>query len=148
MKKETAMDKITTAMAEYICDQRCRFPLDITDQEELGAICGSCEMGQHMCNILNEYNDQTEELKRAHKNAQKMAGELLREKDKHQWIPVKERLPEESEQVLAAGRFDDIQVAYRDKEGWHLAINRRLYNYGPLAWMPLPEHYQQEQEGS
>lgn len=39
--EETAIDKITTEMAKYICDNLCRFPR---------------EMGQFICDILNEYN--------------------------------------------------------------------------------------------
>ena len=139
MKETTAMDKITEEMMEHVCDHLCRFPWEISDQEEMDAICDNCEMGKHVCNILNEYN-------RLNDFEQTQRGDLLArlgaEREKRRWIPVSERLPEESKRVLAAGRFDDIQVAYWDKQKWYLVINRRPYNYGPLAWMPLPEPYQ------
>jgi len=121
MKEKTVMDKITEEMMEHVCDKICRFPWMISDQEEMNEICAGCEMKNYVGDILYSYSK-------------------LREW--YRWIPVGEQLPEESEMVLVAGRFDDIQVAYWDKQKWYLAINRRPYNYGPLAWMPLPEKYQ------
>lgn len=57
MSQETAMDKITTEMAEHICDNLCRFPREVSEQDELDEICCECEMGRFICNILNEYNN-------------------------------------------------------------------------------------------
>lgn len=52
---ETVMDKITTEMAEHICDNICRFPLEKNDTE-LEEICSECKIGKFICDILNEHN--------------------------------------------------------------------------------------------
>jgi len=126
------MDKITEEMMEHVCDHLCRFPWEISDQEEMDAICDSCEMGKHVCNILNEYNG--------------LNVLVATEQEKHRWIQVAERLPEEMERVLVTGQYGDVHTAYRDAEGWHLAINGLLYACRPLAWIPLPEPYNPEEE--
>ena len=56
MLEENEMLKIVTLMMEHVCDHLCRFPGKISDQEELDKICGGCQMGDHVCNILNTYN--------------------------------------------------------------------------------------------
>lgn len=56
MAEQNEMEKIITPMVEHVCDHLCRFPREISDQEEMDRICGGCEMGQHLCNILNQYN--------------------------------------------------------------------------------------------
>ena len=56
MSDQNKMLKIVTPMMEYVCDHLCRFPGEISDQEELDKICGGCQMGEHICNILNTYN--------------------------------------------------------------------------------------------
>jgi len=132
MKETTAMDKITEEMMEHVCDHLCRFPWEISDQEEMDAICDSCEMGKHVCNILNEYNG--------------LNVLVATEQEKHRWIQVAERLPEVRERVLVTGQYGDVHTAYWDAEGWHLAINGLLYAHRPLAWMRLPEPYNPEEE--
>ena len=56
MADQNEMLKIITPMVEHVCDHLCRFPGEISDQEELDKICGGCQMGDHICNILNTYN--------------------------------------------------------------------------------------------
>ena len=56
MIEQNEMLKIVTPMMEHVCDHLCRFSGDISDQEELDKICGGCQMGDHICNILNTYN--------------------------------------------------------------------------------------------
>ena len=56
--KETKMDRITTEMAEHICDNLCKHPCQNLDQEELEEICADCELGHYICDILNEHNKQ------------------------------------------------------------------------------------------
>ena len=41
------MDNIVENMAEYICDHICQKPKEITEE---------CDIGSHICNILNQYN--------------------------------------------------------------------------------------------
>lgn len=45
--------KVLEPMMEYVCDHLCRYPNEVTDQEELDAICESCEMNKHTTDILN-----------------------------------------------------------------------------------------------
>jgi len=58
--EQTNMDKITTDLAEFICDKVCIHPKNVSDtvitQDELEDICAECEMSKHICNVLNEYN--------------------------------------------------------------------------------------------
>ena len=56
--KETKMDRITTEMAEHICDNLCKHLCQNLDQEELEEICADCELGHFICDILNEHNKQ------------------------------------------------------------------------------------------
>lgn len=53
---ETQMDKITTEMAEHICDSLCRYPITIRSEEMLYDVCCECHLGKYICDILNEYN--------------------------------------------------------------------------------------------
>ena len=46
------MEKIMEEMAEYVCDNICRHR---TDQDRMDDICAECEMGDHVCHVLNEY---------------------------------------------------------------------------------------------
>lgn len=51
------MDNIVENMAEYICDHICGKPKEIVDRDELEAYCAEeCDIGSHICNILNQYN--------------------------------------------------------------------------------------------
>jgi len=126
MKETTAMDKITEEMMEHVCDHLCRFPWEISDQEEMDEICASCEMGKHVCDILNEYN--------------RLNNLVETEREKHRWIPVEEQLPSSGSHVLAT--FDDRFVATVSHgvidEGWELWADSGEV----IAWMRLPEPYQ------
>lgn len=54
--EETVMDKITTEMAEHLCDNLCKYPCQVSDQEKLEDICMECKMADFICKILNTYN--------------------------------------------------------------------------------------------
>ena len=57
MSKElTEMDRITTELAEWTCDQICIYPQKIHDEEMLSDICLECALGSYICQILNLYN--------------------------------------------------------------------------------------------
>ena len=55
MSEQTKMYLLTTEMEEHICDNLCRFPREM-EQEELDEHCCECKIGQFICDILNEYN--------------------------------------------------------------------------------------------
>jgi len=133
------MDKITEEMLEYVCDKICRHPGEAACLDNLCCICAECEMSKHMCDILNEYN-QLNDFEKT--QCCDLLARLGAEQEKHRWIPVSERLPEEMERVLVTGQYGEVHTAYRDAEGWHLAINGLLYASHPLAWMRLPEPYE------
>ena len=59
------MEEIIDEMAGYVCDKICRHRIgDSLDQERLDEICAECDMGDHVCNVLNEYNRVTENKSR------------------------------------------------------------------------------------
>lgn len=53
---EENLDKITTDMAEYFCNELCRHPRYAMDEEELEESCAGCKMAEYVCRILNKYN--------------------------------------------------------------------------------------------
>ncbi|MGL5436578.1 MAG: hypothetical protein ACRDBO_14435 [Lachnospiraceae bacterium] len=55
--EKTRMDKIAEVMMEHVCDKICRFPWEIENQEEMEEKCAGCQMGRHVCDILNTYNE-------------------------------------------------------------------------------------------
>ena len=65
-----------------------------------------------------------------------------------QWIPVSERLPEETRAVLVwCPQYKNIYCAYLKKEQWW--IFGAFFQIVPnevIAWLPLPEPYREEGE--
>lgn len=60
-----------------------------------------------------------------------------------QLIPVSERLPEQQEMVLIQD-FNYITIGYLNGENrWRDLTNIDDYLKGVIAWMPLPELYQE-----
>lgn len=52
----TKMDEITTEMAEFICDKRCKYACDNDlTQEELDEFCAECKFDKFIVDILNEH---------------------------------------------------------------------------------------------
>ena len=53
------------------------------------------------------------------------------------WIPCSERLPDANkQQVLITDTFGNIEVVW-----WYKG---RFYDFDAVAWMPLPEAYEEE----
>lgn len=50
------MEQITTELAEHICDNLCKYPCQISDQEKLEDVCMKCKMADFICKILNTHN--------------------------------------------------------------------------------------------
>ena len=64
------------------------------------------------------------------------------------WIPVSERLPKDSADVLATDGQLIFIAWYEDKErtGWY-SVDKFYNPYTPiLAWMPLPEPYKEVED--
>jgi hypothetical protein len=49
------IDKITTEMMEYVCDNLCRYPKECSE-DELIDVCSECKMGKFVCCLLNTVN--------------------------------------------------------------------------------------------
>ena len=61
---------------------------------------------------------------------------------KPRWIPVAERLPEESNEYLVSTVWEDVTTDYfRTDSGWMTFEKKEI-----LAWMPLPQPYRGESE--
>ena len=61
---------------------------------------------------------------------------------KPRWIPVTERLPEESNEYLVSTVWEDVTTDYfRTDSGWMTFEKKEI-----LAWMPLPQPYRGESE--
>jgi len=65
------------------------------------------------------------------------------------WIPVSERLPEEGEVVLTQAKFkDDMKMAVSSRIDYNYWTGWGTRDINIIAWMPLPEPYQEgEQDG-
>lgn len=68
-------------------------------------------------------------------------------KDKAQWIPCSERLPEEDTYVLATTAWGEITMAEKLSDiAWFIYEgNANATSDDIVAWMPLPEPYKGEQ---
>lgn len=56
MENQSEMDIIVESMMNHVCDDICIFPKESKSEAELEVICAECQMGKHICNILNTYN--------------------------------------------------------------------------------------------
>lgn len=66
------------------------------------------------------------------------------------WIPCSERLPQEGEVVLTQAKFkDDMKMAVSSRIDYNYWTGWGTRNINIIAWMPLPEPYQEggEQDG-
>ena len=49
------MEETVEEMMKYVCDEICRHRRNGLDQDRMDEICAECDMGDHVCHILNEY---------------------------------------------------------------------------------------------
>lgn len=79
--------------------------------------------------------------------------ELGKEREKHRWIPVEERLPEDLDKIVliqVSGRpCKNIELknaiefaSYNKEEGWILENYPDWEGAKPVAWQPLPDLYE------
>ena len=54
---ENAMIPVLEEMLAYVCDGMCPYPEEIKDEEALEEKCAECGMGDHICHILNAYDE-------------------------------------------------------------------------------------------
>ena len=96
--------------------------------------------GVHGCAVLREAADVLQEYV---DRCKRYADETMALREKHQWIPVTERLPAEGERVLAARDGLFVGEAYLSKSGaWqrYYGVLWVLLGCAPVThWMPLPD---------
>ena len=50
------MDRLTTGLAEFMCDELCVHAMSGLSEEGLEENCCDCKMGKLVCDIFFEYN--------------------------------------------------------------------------------------------
>lgn len=111
--------------------------------------------GTHGCAVMREAAEKLEELNTFEQtNRYRLMKKLAEEREKHRWIPVTERLPEEDVSVLAivsgtpstnVALYKTIVIAeYFGNEGWFIGEWPDWMDASPDYWMPLPEPYDPE----
>lgn len=74
---------------------------------------------------------------------------VVEEPKSGEWISVKDRLPEDNENVLAHTRYGEIRVFLSDEEGDWFDERGRFYSRNTSGavthWMPLPEPPKEEE---
>lgn len=111
-------------------------------------LCNHCDNGNFMC-IDNLAADAADVLQEYVDRCKRYAEETMELREKHQWIPVAERLPETEDFVLAVvnGKptenvtlVDSIEIAsFMRDEGWCLDMYPEWEDPKVTHWMPLPD---------
>lgn len=104
-------------------------------------LCNHCDNGNFMC-IDNLAADAADVLQEYVDRCARYAEEAMELREKHQWIPVAERLPAEGMRVLAASEGVFSGEAYLSCEGvWmrsYGVVWVSLVDMPVTHWMPLP----------
>ena len=104
-------------------------------------LCNHCDNGNFMC-IDNLAADAADMLQEYVDRCARCADEITALREKHQWIPVTERLPAEGMRVLAASEGVFSGEAYLSCEGvWmrsYGVVWVSLVDMPVTHWMPLP----------
>lgn len=105
-------------------------------------LCNHCDNGNFMC-IDNLAADAADVLHEYVDRCKRYAEETMELREKHQWIPVAERLPAEGMRVLAASEGVFTGEAYLNCEGvWmrsYGVVWVSLVDMPVTHWMPLPD---------
>lgn len=105
-------------------------------------LCNHCDSGNCMC-IDNLAADAADVLQEYVDRCKHYADEVMELREKHQWIPVTERLPAEGMRVLAATEGVFSGEAYLSYEGvWmrsYGVVWVSLVDMPVTHWMPLPD---------
>lgn len=131
------LEEILEEFGSYICDELCYYRETSVDKQddEMEEICAGCKVGKYLESIRKHMNDG--------------------------WIPVEDRLPEDTESgfynavsvTMSNGRVTHGCYRNADREWW-VAREDGEFKYTRsdevIAWRPLPEPYRlkKESEGS
>lgn len=89
--------------------------------------------------VIQDAKDAADAIEDLAKKHEAQRENLIALMNAHDWIPVAERLPEESEDSLFYTEWvGKSGVIYREIQLTNLA-ELKYYGYKPIAWMPLPE---------
>ena len=70
--------------------------------------------------------------------------DLIKEHEERYWIPVSERLPEESDYVLCCDKDGYMTIGYVSKYSKEWCFDDDEIDIDVVAWMTLPEPYKAE----
>ena len=105
-------------------------------------LCNHCDNGNFVC-IDNLAADAADVLQEYVDRCARYAEEAMELREKHQWIPVAERLPAEGMRVLAATEGVFSGEAYLSCEGvWMRSYGVAWVSLADIPvthWMPLPD---------
>ena len=90
--------------------------------------------------LLEQADDEIDRLRSENEDLAERIDELMDEIDelkKHEWISVKDRLPECEEPVLLWTDYGEICIASRSGDGKWYGSYQIIDN--AVCWMPLPE---------
>ena len=73
-------------------------------------------------------------------------GKIFNDKLQMKWIPVSERLPEVGEKVLCQCQANIYEVLKLTADGWYHDKNHCYMLGFVVAWMPLPDMYEEDAE--
>lgn len=105
--------------------------------------CGTCDACEKLPECASLDVSAFELLQEYVDRCARYAEEAMELREKHQWIPVTERLPAEGERVLAAVGGTWVGEAYRDmRDVWMRSYGTpwdASIGVSVTHWMPLPD---------
>ena len=151
--KDATKDATSDLISKFI-DGLEEIFADLRERHVDDSVCGLCEydgayIGQSgdWCNECPGF-DRDDCFKLSDKTRKKWTDEIIKAlppaQPEQRWIPVSERLPKEGEVVLTQAKFkDDVKMAVSSRIDYNYWTTWGTRDINIVAWMPLPEPYQE-----